>query len=73
LEIGRGTSEGVWRTQGKDNESTSTISTQKRGKIQSRNGHFRICYRMSAIPGTRWEVETNSVSIKDDATSRKKL
>ena len=73
LEIGRGTSEDIWRTQGKDNESTSTISTQKRGKIQSENGCFRTYYRRSAILRTGWKVETNSVFIKNNATSKKKL
>ena len=73
LEIGSKTSKGVWRTQGKYNKSTGTISAQKREKIQSGNKCFRICYRKSAIPGTGWEVETNSIFIKNNATSRKKL
>jgi len=60
-------------TQGKDNESASTITTQKRRKIQSRNGYVWTCYRRSIILGTGQKVETNSIFIKDNATSRKKL
>jgi len=73
MEIGRRTSEGIRGTQRKDSKSTSSFSTKKRRKIQSGNGHFRTHYRRSAIPGTRWEVETNSVSIEDDAICGKKL
>ena len=71
--MGRETSESVQRTQGKDNKSTSTIATQKRRKIQNRNGCIRICYRRSNIPGTEWEVETNNIFIKNNTTSREKL
>ena len=73
MEMGRGISKGVWRTQEKDNESTGPLFTKKRGKIQNRNRCIRICYRRSIIPRTRWEMETNSIFIKDNATSRKKL
>ena len=67
------TSKGIQKTQGKDNESASTIATQKRRKIQSGNGHIWTCHRRSTIPGTGWEMETNSIFIKDNATSRKEL
>jgi len=73
LEIGGRTSKGIQGTQGKDNESADTITIQKRRKIQSRNRCIWTCYRRSTIPGTGWEVETNSIFIKDNATSRKKL
>jgi len=40
LEMGGRTSKDVQRTQGKDNESTGTITTQKRRKIQSGNEYI---------------------------------
>jgi len=39
----------------------------------SGNVYFRIYYRESTIPGTRKEMETDSISVKDDATGRKEL
>jgi len=73
MEVERRTLKGIQRTQGKDNESTSSFFTKKRGKIQSGDGHIRTCYWSGVIPRIRWEMETDSVFIKDDATSRKKL
>jgi len=70
LEMGGRVSKGVQETQGKDNKSASIITTQKRRKIQSGNKCVWTCYRKSTIPGTGWEVETNSIFIKDNATSR---
>ena len=72
LEMGRRTSKSIQRTQRKDNKLTSTSAIQKRRKIQSRNGHIRIHYKRSTIPGTRQKMETNSILIKDNAISRKK-
>ena len=63
----------IQRTEGQNNKPTSTFSFKERRKIQSRNGHFRTHNRRSTILGTRWEMKTNSISIKDNATSRKKL
>ena len=57
----------------KNNKSTSTITTQKRRKIQSENRHIRTCYKRSTVPGTGWKMETNSIFIKDNATGRKEL
>ena len=62
-----------WGTQGQDNESTGSFPTKEERKIQSGNRYFRLYYRRSAIPGTRWKVETNSISVKDNATHRKEL
>ena len=73
MEMGQRISEDIRGTQREDNKSTSYFSAKKREKILSRNGCFRTCYRRSAILGTRWEVETNSISIKDNATSGMKL
>ena len=73
MEMGRRTPKGIQRTQREDNESTSSLSTEKERKIQSANGCFRSYYRRSAIPETRGKVEINSISIKNDASGRKKL
>jgi len=60
-------------TQRQDNELTSSLPTEERRKIQSRNRYLRICNRRGTISRTRWEMETNRISIKDDATSGKEL
>ena len=73
MEMGWRTSTSIWRTQGQDNKSTSSLSAKERRKIQSRNRHLRTCNRRSTIPRTRWKMETNGISIEDNATSRKKL
>ena len=73
MEMGRRTSKGIQGTQRENNESTSSFPAKKKRKIQSRNGYFRSCYRRSAISGTRWKVETDSISIKNNATHEKKL
>ncbi len=62
-----------WRTQRQDNKLTSSLPTEEGRKIQSRNKCFRICNRRSTISRTRWEMETNSISIENNATSRKEL
>jgi len=67
------TLEDIQRTQREDNKSTGSFSAKKREKIQSGNRCFRTRYRGSTIPRTKWEVETDSVSIEDNATCRKKL
>ena len=71
--MGRRILEDIQRTQGKNNKSTNTITTQKKRKIQSRNRRIRTCYRRSTVPRTGWKMETNSVFIKKNATSGKKL
>ena len=73
MEVGRRTSKGIWGTQGKDHKSTSSFSTKKRGKIQSKNRCIRPRNRRSFIPRTRGEMETNRFSVKNNATSRTKL
>jgi len=60
-------------TQKQDNKSTGSLPTEEGRKIQNRNGCLRIHNRRSTILRTRWEMETNSISIKNDATSRKEL
>jgi len=73
MEMGRRTSKGIRRTQRKDYESTDSFSAKKRRKIQSGDRHIRTRNRRSTIPRTRWEMETNSFLVKNNATSRMKL
>ena len=73
MEIGRRISKGIQGTQRENNKSTGSFSAKKRRKIQSGNRCFRSCYKRSVISRTRWEVETNSISIKNNATCGKKL
>jgi len=73
MKIGRRTSKGVRRTQRKDYKSTGSFSAQKRRKIQSEDKYIRTCNRRSTIPRTRWEMDTNSFLVKNNATSRTKL
>ena len=73
MEIGRRMPKDIQETQRENNKSTSCFSTKKRRKIQNRNKCFRSCYRIGAILGTRWKVETDSIPIKNDTTCRKKL
>ena len=73
MEMRGGTSKGIWRAQGKDNKSTGSFFTKKREKIQGGNGCIRTCYKGSTIPRTRWKMETDSIFIKNNATSRNKL
>ena len=73
VEIGWRTLTSIWRTQRQDNKLTSSLPAKEGRKIQSRNRHFRTCNRRSNIPRTRWEMETNSISIKDNATNGKEL
>ena len=63
----------IQRIERQNNQPTSTLSFKERRKIQSRNRFFRTCNKRSTIPGTRWEMEINSISIKNNTTSRKKL
>ena len=67
------TSMSIQETQRQDNKLTSSLFTKERRKIQNRNRHLRTCNRKSTIPKIRWRIETNSISIDDDVTSRKKL
>ena len=73
LEMGGRTLESIQGTQREDNKSTGTSPTQKRRKVQSRNRYIRTQHRRSTILRTRWEMETNSIFIKDNATSGKEL
>ena len=73
MEMGWRTSISIQETQRQDNKSTSSLSTEEKRKIQNRNRCLRTCNRRSTIPRTRWEIETNSISIKDDITSGKEL
>jgi len=63
----------IWKTQKQNNKSTSSLPAKEERKIQSRNRCLRTYNRRSTIPRTRQEMETNSIPIEDDATSRKKL
>jgi len=60
-------------TQEQDNELTGSLPAEEKRKIQSRDECFRTCNRRSTVSGTRWEMKTNSIFIKDDTTSGKKL
>ena len=60
-------------TQRQDNKSTSSLSSEEERKIQNRNRCLRTYNRRSTITRTRWEMETNSISIKDNITSGKEL
>ena len=73
IEMEKGTSESIRRTQGKDYKSTGTGFTQERRKIQGRNGCIRTCNWRSTFPRARREMETHCIFIKDDATSRTEL
>ena len=73
MEMGKGTSGSIRRTQGKDYKSTGTGFTQERRKIQGRNRCIRTCNWRSTFPRARREMETHCIFIKDDATSRTEL
>ena len=63
----------IQRTEEQNHKPTGTLSSKKRRKIQSRNKYLRTYNRRSTILGTRWEMETNSIFIQDNATSGKEL
>jgi len=73
MEMGKRTPKGIRGTQGENHELTGPFSTKERRKIQSGNGRIRTCYRRSSLSRTRWKMETDSILIKDNATSRVKL
>jgi len=73
MEIGRKTLKGFQRAKQQDYKSTSTLSSEERRKIQSRNRHLRICHWRSIISRTGREMETDSLPIQDNATIGKKL
>ena len=73
MEMGKGASGSIRRTQGKDYKSTSTGFAQERRKIQGRNGRIRTCNWRSTFPRARREMETHCILIKDNATSRIEL
>ena len=73
MEIGKGTSGSIRRTQRKDYKLTGTGFTQERRKIQGRNRCIRTCNWRSTFPRARREMETHCIFIKDDATSRTEL
>ena len=57
----------------KNKKLTDTHSSKERRKIPSRDRHIRTCNRGSFIPRIRWKMETNCISIQNNATYRKKL
>ena len=63
MEMGKRTSTGFPGVKGQDYKSTSTFSSAKRRKIQSRNRHLRTHYWRSIILRTGRKMETNSLSI----------
>ena len=71
--MGRRTVEGIRGIKGKDNKSTGSRSFKKRRKILSRNQCIRIYNRSSLITGTRYQMETYRILIKNNVTSRTKL
>ena len=73
MEMEKRTPTGFWRTQRQNNKSTGTLSSEERRKIQSGNGCFRTHNRRSTILRTRREMETNSIFIKNNVASGKKL
>ena len=73
MEIGRRIAGSIQRIQRKDNKSTGSHSSKKRGKILSGNRHIRTCNWRSPITRTRQQVETYYISIKNNATSRTEL
>ena len=56
-----------------DYKSTGTLSSEKREKIQSGNRCLRTCHWRDVISRTGREIETNSLPIQDNVTSKKKL
>ena len=73
LEMGRRTAEDIWGVKGEDNKSTGSCSSKKRGKILSRNWRIGTCNRSSLIIGTRWQIETYHILIKNNITGKMKL
>ena len=59
--MGRRTSEGIQRTQGKNNESTGTINIQKKRKIQSGNRCIRTCYKCYELKSLGLDKRTTLV------------
>ena len=73
MKMGKGISKSIWRTQREDYKSTGPLFTKKKGKIQSKNGCFGTCYKRSVISRVGWKMETDSFSVKNNASSRTKL
>ena len=73
MEMGKGTSGGIRRTQGKDYKLTGISLAQERRKIQGGNGCIRTCHWRSTFPRARREMETHCVFIKNNATSKMEL
>jgi len=73
MNMDRGIPTSIQGIKGKDNKSTSIFSSKKGRYIQSGSEHLRTCYGKSTIARTRRKVETDSVFIQNNATSRKEL
>jgi len=59
--------------EGKNNKSTGSHSSKKRGKFLSGNQCIRTHNRRSLITRIGWQMETYRISIKNNATGRMKL
>ena len=73
MEIGKGTSGGIWRIKRKDYKLTCTHTTKKRRKIPSENRYIRTYHRRSSILGARRKIETYCIFVKDNTTYWKEL
>ena len=73
MEMGRRTAKGFQGAKRQDYQLAGTLSSKEGRKIQSGNECFRTCYWRSIILRTGREMETDSLPIQNDATSRKKL
>jgi len=73
MEIDRRRTKYVWRVETKDNDTTSTSSTQKRRKIQGKSRCIRTYNRRSSLTRTKRQIETSYFLIKNNVTCRKKL
>jgi len=73
MEMRRIITENIQGVKGKNNKLTSSCSSKKRGKISSRNQCIGTCNRSSSIIGTKWQMETYCILIKNNATGRMKL
>ena len=71
--MGRRTIGSIQEIKGEDNKSTSSHSSEKRGKILSGNQCISAYNRRSLITRTGWQMETYHIPIKNNATGRTKL
>ena len=73
MEMERRTSTSFQWAKRQDYKLTGTLSSKKREKIQSGNGCLRTCHWRDVISRTGREMETNSLPIQDNVTSKNKL